>query len=99
MANAKRDGNFITVMQGVDSTLFVTPVDVAVNPTTHALITEANEGLGVPGHDYVSMALSAADTTETYVFKTGGSGGSTVATIVVVYTTSARDILSSVTKT
>lgn len=55
-------------------------------------------GLSLPNYDYVSMALSAGDTTETYTFKTGGSGGTTVATVVVVYTTSAREVLSSVTK-
>lgn len=56
-------------------------------------------GLGISNYDYVSMALSAGDTTETYTFKTGGSGGTTVATVTVVYTSSAREVLSSVTKT
>jgi hypothetical protein len=63
-------------------------------------VTSIEEGLlaGVT-YDYLSMALSAGDTTETYTYKTGGAGGTTVATIVVVYTTSARSILSSVTRT
>lgn len=43
--------------------------------------------------DYVSMALSVANTRETYTFKTGGSGGVTTGTVVVNYTTSARDVL------
>ena len=54
--------------------------------------------LNIGTFDYVSMALSSGDTTETYTFKTGGSGGTTVATVTVVYTDSTRDILSSATK-
>ncbi len=49
--------------------------------------------------DYVSMALSGGNTTETYTYKTGGSGGTTTGTVVIVYTSSAREILVSVTIT
>lgn len=56
-------------------------------------------GFSIGEYDYVSMVLSAGDTTETYTFKTGGSGGTTVATVVIVYTDSTREVLSSVTKT
>jgi hypothetical protein len=48
--------------------------------------------------DYCSLALTNA-TTETYTFKTGGSGGTTVKTIVVVYTDDTKETLSTVTKT
>ena len=101
MAQAPRDQNRIPTLLGVDSVLFTTPTTVAVDATTHELLVQANisSGLDLPVYDYVSMALSAGDTTETYTFKTGGSGGSTVATVVVVYTTSTRDVLSTVTKT
>ncbi len=56
-------------------------------------------GLNIPPYDYVAMTLSVGNTTETYVFKTGGSGGLTVATVVVVYTDNTRTVLSTVTKT
>lgn len=56
-------------------------------------------GLNLPEYDYVSMALSVGDTIETYTFKTGGSGGTTVATVEVVYTDNTRNVLVSVTKT
>lgn len=56
-------------------------------------------GLNLPEFDYVSMALSSGDTTETYTFKTGGSGGTTVATVTVVYTDSTRKVFASATKT
>ncbi len=55
--------------------------------------------LSLPQFDYVSMALSAADTTETYTFRVAGSTGTVVATVVVVYTTSGRTVISTVTKT
>jgi hypothetical protein len=47
-------------------------------------------------YDYIDIQQTNS-TTETYVFKTGGSGGSTVRTIVVVYTSSAKTDLDSVT--
>jgi len=56
-------------------------------------------GMEIESYDYVSMALSAGDTTETYTLKSGGSGGNTVATITVVYTDNTRQVLSTVTKT
>lgn len=56
-------------------------------------------GMAIEEYDYVSMALSGGDTTETYTLKSGGSGGTTVATITVVYTDNTREVLSTVTKT
>ena len=55
--------------------------------------------LNLKPYDYVSMALSGGDTTETYTFKSGGSSGATTNTVVIVYTDSTRAVLSSVTKT
>lgn len=49
--------------------------------------------------DYMSMALSSGDTTETYTFKSGGSGGTTTNTVVIVYTDNTRAVISTVTKT
>lgn len=36
--NAERDDNNVTTLIGVSSVDYETPVTVAVNPTTHALI-------------------------------------------------------------
>lgn len=55
-------------------------------------------GLSLPKYDYVSLALTDADT-ETYTFKTGGSGGTTVATVVINYTDSTKTTIVNVTKT
>lgn len=48
-------------------------------------------------YDYVGHTSTA--TTDTYVFKSGGSGGTTVATVVLTYTTSTKDNLDNVVKT
>lgn len=53
--------------------------------------------LSIKAYDYI--ALTQASTTDTFVFKTGGSGGTTQATVVVTYTSSAKTTLDNVTKT
>lgn len=45
--------------------------------------------------DYLDVQQTSS-TVETYVFKTGGSGGTTVATCVVTYTSSAKTDLDTV---
>lgn len=55
-------------------------------------------GLSIPTHDYIGVTYPTS-TTEEYVYKIGGSGGTTVATVTVVYTSSTKVDLSSVTKT
>ena len=60
--------------------------------TSGALLT--NSGTS---YDYMALTISP-DTTETYVYKTGGSTGTTIATTVVVYTDASRSIISTVTK-
>lgn len=55
-------------------------------------------GLTIPQHDYISVAYPNG-TTEVYTYKTGGASGATVSTVTVVYTTTAKELLSTVTKT
>lgn len=99
MAQAPRDQNRVAALLGVSSIDGITPTPVAANPVNNALFVEGVHGLNLGVYDYVSMALSGGDTTETYTFKTGGSSGTTVATVVIVYTDDTREVLSSVTKT
>lgn len=72
------------------------------SPDVTGLATEQTQlaiaGLVTLPHDYVSVAYPV-NTTEVFTFKTGGSGGTTVATVTVVYTDSTKENLSSVTKT
>jgi len=55
-------------------------------------------GLVTSAYDYVGVTYPNS-TTETYTFKTGGSGGTTVATVTVVYTSASKANISSVTRT
>lgn len=48
--------------------------------------------------DYIGVAYPNS-TTETYTYKSGGSIGTTVATVTVVYTDSTKDNVSSVART
>lgn len=59
--------------------------------------TILSNGLDLPSYDYISVAYPV-NTTEVYTFKVGGSGGSTVATVTIVYTDSTKENISSVTK-
>lgn len=42
-------------------------------------------GLDIPAHDYIAMTYTGSDLTGV-VYKTGGSGGTTVATLTLAYT-------------
>jgi hypothetical protein len=53
-----------------------------------------NTGLAVPEHDYIGLTYTGSNLT-TVVYKTGGSSGTTVATLTLAYTGSD---LTSVTK-
>jgi len=52
-------------------------------------------GLNIPVHDYLSLSYTGSDLTEV-IYKTGGSGGTTVATLTLTYDGSNN--LISVTK-
>lgn len=52
-------------------------------------------GLEIPEHDYISLSYTGSNLTGV-VYKTGGSGGTTVATLTLVYDGSNN--LTSVTK-
>jgi hypothetical protein len=48
-------------------------------------------------YNYVGVAYPEDDT-EVYTYKTGGSGGDTVATVTVTYTDSTKENVSSVAR-
>lgn len=54
-------------------------------------------GIGIPSFDFCSQTQDTL--TDTWVFKTGGSGGTTVATVVITYTDAGKTIISSVART
>jgi hypothetical protein len=62
------------------------------------VLYEADKGGGYPyTHDYIAVTYPTS-TTEVYTYKTGGSGGTTVATTTVTYTDSSKDLISTVDK-
>jgi len=67
-----------------------------INPATDETL-QSIAGFNIPVHDYLGVEYPNG-TTETYTYKTGGSGGTTVGTITVVYTDSTKANISSVTK-
>lgn len=58
---------------------------------------QAVAGLNIPKFDYIA-GVETDTVTETYTFKTGGSGGTTVATVVVVFSDSDKTFINSITK-
>jgi hypothetical protein len=62
------------------------PVSGTVNTLT---------GLEIPDHDYIALSYTGSNLTGV-VYKTGGSGGTTVATLTLAY--DGNDNLTSVTK-
>lgn len=62
--------------------------------TGHPLPVTTTEGLTIPTHDYISLGYTG-DNMTSVVYKTGGSGGVTVATLTLAYSGSN---LISVTK-
>ena len=54
-------------------------------------------GMEIPAHDYIS--LTEGSTTDTWTYKTGGSSGTTVATVLITYTDTGKGTIASVTKT
>lgn len=62
-------------------------------------IISAIGGFQIPPNDYISRAWSAGTFTEVWTFKTGGSGGTTVGTITIIYDDVDMSNIISVTKT
>lgn len=80
-ANLASEGTLSDVLTELDS----------LNTTVAARLT----GSFVPGaYDY--MSYTSGLSTDTYVFKTGGAGGTTVKTLVVTWTDNTKSVLATV---
>jgi hypothetical protein len=61
---------------------------------TQTTLLQGIAGLLPTAYDYITY--TSGSTTDTYVFKTGGSGGSTVKTITITFVDSTKKVLSTV---
>ncbi len=68
-----------------------------INPATEDTLLGL-AGMVSSAYDYISASYPTTSS-EVYVFKTGGSGGTTIATITIVYTDTTKNEISTVTKT
>lgn len=103
MANVVRDQNRVTGVMAESSDNDGVTVPLQADPTTKRLKVEStiSGGLGqlvTEDYDYIAVAYPST-TSETYTYKTGGVGGTTVATITVVYTDTTKENISSVART
>ena len=77
-----------------------TEIPTAVSPSK-PLPVISSASFNIPQHDYIALTYVAAGSgvgeIETVVYKSGGSGGTTVATLTLAY--NASNEISSITKT
>lgn len=66
-----------------------------VSTYTPLPVDPSSAGLGIPAHDYIALSYTGSNLTGV-VYKTGGSGGTTVGTLTLAY--DGNNNLTSVTK-
>lgn len=72
--------------------------DITANAKRVLNVDESGNFINLPSHDYIAVTYPN-NTTEVYTYKSGGSGGTTVLTITLVYTDTTKENLSSMAKT
>lgn len=77
-----------------------TTEQLVYDPTANNLLRAypAN-ALNLKPFDYVARSLAGDNITETWTFKSGGSGGTQTNQVVIVYTDTTLSYISTVTKT
>ena len=85
---------FLTALSALDGQ---TATPLKADPSTGALLALPMGSMITENYDYISVAYPI-NTTEVYTFYVGGSGGTLVATVTVVYTDSSKQNLSTVTR-
>lgn len=73
------------------------PAATAANQATANAALARLPGNFLSGVSYDYAAQVQAALTDTWTFKTGGAGGTTVKTITITYTTTDKDVISNVT--
>jgi len=68
--------------------------DIITNQSAAETLLQGIAGFTIEGYDYISLGYTG-DNLTTVVYKSGGSGGTTIATLTLAYT---GDVLDSITK-
>lgn len=71
-------------------------INIEANQTNGTQKTQIIDGLNIGSYDYFSLAQDTL--TDTYTFKVGGASGTTVATVLITYTSADKSTISSVLK-
>ncbi len=73
---------------------------VVYNPITGGLdkLVQPPLGTNIPLYDFLQK-VATDSVTDTITYKSGGSGGTTVATLTLVYTDSGKTDISTITRT
>lgn len=89
--NAQRDDNRVTVAQGVSTVDDVSTVSLRVHPTRKTLQVATGDLVVGTDFDYLGIVNNSA-TQDTLTYKLGGSGGTTIRTMVITYTAGASKV-------
>jgi len=89
----------LTDTQPVSAASLPLPAGASTEAKQDDTITEVQKlvGFEIPPHDYIAVTRNANLDIETAIFKTGGAGGTTVATLTLAY--DGNNDFLSVTKT
>ncbi len=94
------DNHQVTV-SNIANTPVITGFATSAKQDTQTTLLQGIAGFTVSGYDYIALTYVAAGNgvgeVQTATFKTGGSGGTTIATLTLAY--NASNEISSVTKT
>jgi len=91
------DGVVRKVPVGTDGSLTTglpTDASTSSNQDTQTTLLQGIAGFLPSAYDY--FTYTSGSTTDTYVFKTGGSGGATVKTITITFVDTTKKVLSTV---
>lgn len=71
--------------------------NTVINPATEDTLA-ALAGMVTSAFDYIE-ATYPTSSSEIYVYKTGGTSGTIISTITIVYTDTTKEFISTITKT
>lgn len=87
-----------TTLVSIKDTAGIKKITDALPAGTNALGKVIRSNVWIPA-DYDYMTYTSGGTTDTYVYKSGGSGGTTVGTLTITYTDGTKAVISNVAKT